>query len=230
MFVHTAGIDGKATWLGFATNIASVGCVYLALYTMWVFVCVELCTFYTMTGQLSKSSAGDNQTFFLIQREYLINIVLSHTRIVSQSHDCPGTYVFVSPNILIGAHSYVLHWSKFTHYFSLYLHTHILISPCSNMLFILLFVNIDQYSTAQPPPQDTICMQSTLPKLTQISMPTCTHSFHAHLTLLLLVYPNHHICPRCTAFVLLTTFPNPQAAYTDYATPTNTTNNPSIPV
>ena len=119
---------------------------------------------------------------------HLITTILSHTCIVCQSHDYPRTYFFVPPNVLIDAHFYVLHQSELTHYFSLYLHTHILILPYNNMLFILLFVNIDQYSTAQPPPQDTICMQSTLPKLTQISMPTCTHSFHTYLTPLLSIY------------------------------------------
>ena len=89
---------------------------------------------------------------------HLITTILSHTCIVCQSHDYPRTYFFVPPNVLIDAHFYVLHQSELTHYFSLYLHTHILILPYNNMLFILLFVHIDRYSTAPQPSQDTVCM------------------------------------------------------------------------
>ena len=70
MFGKAAGISIKSAWLGDATNISPVEPFYLALYTIWVFVCVELCMFHTKTGQLGKSSAGDNRTFFLKRRKY----------------------------------------------------------------------------------------------------------------------------------------------------------------
>ena len=48
----------------------SVEPVYLGLYTIWVFLCVESCAFYIGPGQLGKSSAGASVNLFLIQREY----------------------------------------------------------------------------------------------------------------------------------------------------------------
>ena len=59
VFGKSAGIGEEAPWLGCATNIAAVEPVYLALYTNWVFVHVELRSVYTKPGQLGKSSAGE---------------------------------------------------------------------------------------------------------------------------------------------------------------------------
>ena len=63
VFVKSAGIGKKSPWLGYATNIASVEIVYLALYTIRVFIYVESCRFYTKPGQLGKSSAGASVNF-----------------------------------------------------------------------------------------------------------------------------------------------------------------------
>ena len=75
VFVNAAGIDRKAAWLGYAINIVSVECGYLALYTNWVFVSVEFCWLYTKLGQLGKSSAGASVKFFETEGVFLIVMI-----------------------------------------------------------------------------------------------------------------------------------------------------------
>ena len=76
VFVNAAGTERKAAWLRYAINIVCVECGYLALYTNWVFVSVELCWLYTKLGQLDKSLAGASVNFFLKQREYRATVSL----------------------------------------------------------------------------------------------------------------------------------------------------------